>query len=53
MLGISSACSAFVTLPGSNKDLCLSSGTRIVHVAQAVLIGHACELEEQGKWSPP
>lgn len=53
MLGISSACSALVTLHGSNKDLCMSSGARIVHVAQVVLICHACQLEEQGKQSPP
>lgn len=40
LLGSSSACSVLATVPGSNKDRCMSPGTRIFH------LGHSGELCE-------
>lgn len=52
-LGSSSACSVLVTLPGSNKDRCVSPGTRIFYLSQMGLICHLYESEEWGKQSSP
>lgn len=38
-----------VILAGGDKDQCVSSGTRIFHLGQLVLICHVCEPEERAK----